>query len=212
MAGPVDHHDANPPPVEGPVERERPQFPGDPGEGHWARPVAERLRVYLQAQRGLTPYTVRNYLTDLLPFWRFLDDRGRPGPVDARPAGAADIPALAADGRPAHERRSRQAPGPPTRRAGLRAQERHAQAQRPADPLRLAEAAGRHPERPHGAPLDGPHPAPPAELPRRGGGRRAHGDAGAVVARRVARPRGRSRSSTAQGFASASSPGWTCPT
>ena len=75
MAGPVNQHDANPPPVEGPVERERPQFPGDPGEGHWARPVAERLRVYLQAQRGLTPYTVRNYLTDLLPFWRFLDDR-----------------------------------------------------------------------------------------------------------------------------------------
>ena len=50
-------------------------FPGDPGEGHWARPIVERLRVHLQAQRGLTPYTVRNYLTDLLPFWRFLDDR-----------------------------------------------------------------------------------------------------------------------------------------
>ncbi len=55
---------------------EGPAFPGDPGEGHWARPVVERLRVHLQAQRGLTAYTVRNYLTDLLPFWRFLDDRG----------------------------------------------------------------------------------------------------------------------------------------
>ena len=59
-----------------PVVRERPAFPGDPGEGHWARPIAERLRVHLQAQRGLTPYTVRNYLTDLLPFWQFLDDNG----------------------------------------------------------------------------------------------------------------------------------------
>ncbi len=58
------------------VERERPEFPGDPGSGHWARPIAERLRIHLQAQRGLTPYTVRNYLTDLLPFWQFLDDRG----------------------------------------------------------------------------------------------------------------------------------------
>ncbi len=57
------------------VERERPEFPGDPGSGHWARPIAERLRIHLQAQRGLTPYTVRNYLTDLLPFWQFLDDR-----------------------------------------------------------------------------------------------------------------------------------------
>ena len=76
MAGPIDHHDANPPPVEVSVERERPEFPGDPGERHWARPIVERLRVHLQAQRGLTPYTVRNYLTDLLPFWRFLDGRG----------------------------------------------------------------------------------------------------------------------------------------
>ena len=60
----------------GRTERERPEFPGDPGEGHWARPIAERLRVHLQAQRGLTPYTVRNYLTDLLPFWQFLDNQG----------------------------------------------------------------------------------------------------------------------------------------
>ncbi len=60
----------------GRTERERPEFPGDPGEGHWARPIAERLRVHLQAQRGLTPYTVRNYLTDLLPFWQFLDKQG----------------------------------------------------------------------------------------------------------------------------------------
>ena len=50
-------------------------LPGDPGEGHWAEPLSHRLRVHLQAQRGLTPYTVRNYMTDLLPFWHFLDDR-----------------------------------------------------------------------------------------------------------------------------------------
>ena len=50
-------------------------LPGDPGEGHWAEPLFHRLRVHLQAQRGLTPYTVRNYMTDLLPFWHFLDDR-----------------------------------------------------------------------------------------------------------------------------------------
>ena len=75
-------------PVEGPVERERPAFPGDPGEGHWARPIVERLRIHLQAQRGLTPYTVRNYLTDLLPFWHFLDDR------DVRDLSTLDRPAL----------------------------------------------------------------------------------------------------------------------
>jgi site-specific recombinase XerD len=49
-------------------------LPGDPGDGHWAQPLFNRLRVHLQAQRGLTPYTVRNYMTDLLPFWHFLDD------------------------------------------------------------------------------------------------------------------------------------------
>lgn len=52
------------------------RLPGDPGEGHWARPLHDRFTVYLQARRGLTPYTVRNYLTDLAPFWRFLDDHG----------------------------------------------------------------------------------------------------------------------------------------
>jgi len=49
-------------------------FPGDPGEGHWAQPLFYRLRRHLLAQRGLTSYTVRNYMTDLLPFWHFLDD------------------------------------------------------------------------------------------------------------------------------------------
>ena len=51
---------------------------GDPGDGHWAHPLFHRLRVHLQAQRGLTPYTVRNYMTDLLPFWHFLDDHQNP--------------------------------------------------------------------------------------------------------------------------------------
>ena len=88
MEGPPREHPAQPAPVEGPVERERPAFPGDPGEGHWARPIVERLRIHLQAQRGLTPYTVRNYLTDLLPFWRFLDDR------EVRDLSTLDRPAL----------------------------------------------------------------------------------------------------------------------
>ena len=47
---------------------------GDPGAGHWARPLYDRFQVHIQAQRGLAPYTVRNRLTDLAPFWRFLDD------------------------------------------------------------------------------------------------------------------------------------------
>ncbi len=51
-------------------------LPGDPGKGHWARPLHDRFAVYLQARRGLTQHTVRNYLTDLAPFWRFLDDHG----------------------------------------------------------------------------------------------------------------------------------------
>lgn len=54
----------------------RAEFPGDPGQDHWARPIVERLRVHLQAQRELAAYTVRNYLTDLLPFWRFLEAQG----------------------------------------------------------------------------------------------------------------------------------------
>jgi site-specific recombinase XerD len=49
-------------------------LPGDPGDEHWAQPLFYRLRRHLQAQRGLTPYTVRNYMTDLLPFWHFLDE------------------------------------------------------------------------------------------------------------------------------------------
>ena len=62
-------------------------------------PLSSVCGIHLQAQRGLTPYTVRNYLTDLLPFWRFLDDR------DVRDLSTLDrpalrtIPALAADGR-----------------------------------------------------------------------------------------------------------------
>ena len=43
-------------------------------EGRW-RPVARRLQSYLQTRRGLADYTLRNYLTDLLPFWHFLDSQ-----------------------------------------------------------------------------------------------------------------------------------------
>ena len=53
-----------------------PRWPGEPEDGHWARGVYHRFRVYLQAERGLAPLTVRNYLTDLEPFWRFLDGQG----------------------------------------------------------------------------------------------------------------------------------------
>lgn len=76
MQGHTQQSPARSAPAEVTVVRERPDFPGDPGERHWARPIVERLRVHLQAQRGLTPYTVRNYLTDLLPLWQFLGDRG----------------------------------------------------------------------------------------------------------------------------------------
>ena len=47
--------------------------PGDPGEGHWARELYGRLRRELLANRGLAPYTVRNYLGDLKSFWQFLE-------------------------------------------------------------------------------------------------------------------------------------------
>jgi site-specific recombinase XerD len=47
-----------------------------PPHDHWARDVCLRFRRHLQAERGLADYTVRNYLTDLDPFWRFLDQEG----------------------------------------------------------------------------------------------------------------------------------------
>lgn len=50
--------------------------PGDPGEGHWARELYGRLRRELSANRGLAPYTVRNYLGDLRSFWQFLELEG----------------------------------------------------------------------------------------------------------------------------------------
>ena len=50
--------------------------PGEPLRDHWARDVCRRFRTHLQAERGLAEYTVRNYLTDLDPFWRFLDQEG----------------------------------------------------------------------------------------------------------------------------------------
>ena len=56
-----------------PWEHDPNSSPGDPGEDHWAQDVYRRLKRDLQAQRGLAPYTVRNYLTDLGSFWRFLD-------------------------------------------------------------------------------------------------------------------------------------------
>ena len=59
-----------------PWEQDPASSPGDPGEDHWARDVYWRLKRDLQAQRGLASYTVRNYLTDLGAFWRFLDSEG----------------------------------------------------------------------------------------------------------------------------------------
>ena len=56
------------------INGETTHLPGDPGEGHWARPLFQRLQLHLQAQRGLAAYTVRNYMTDLIPFWCFLND------------------------------------------------------------------------------------------------------------------------------------------
>ena len=50
--------------------------PGEPEKSHWAWEVYRRLKLHLQTQRGLAEYTVRNYLTDLDPFWRFLDQEG----------------------------------------------------------------------------------------------------------------------------------------
>ncbi|MBI4233716.1 MAG: tyrosine recombinase [Chloroflexi bacterium] len=35
-------------------------------------PLLDRYRTHLQSQRGLAAPTIRNYLTDLEPFWRFL--------------------------------------------------------------------------------------------------------------------------------------------
>ena len=55
------------------INQELNRLPGDPDENHWAQPLCRRLRLHLQAQRGLAAYTVRNYMTDLLPFWYFLD-------------------------------------------------------------------------------------------------------------------------------------------
>ncbi|HEU4759123.1 MAG TPA: site-specific integrase, partial [Dehalococcoidia bacterium] len=37
---------------------------------------------YLTAERNLSPYTLRNYRSDLLEFGRYLDDEGL-GPLDA---------------------------------------------------------------------------------------------------------------------------------
>ena len=56
------------------ISQEFTRLPGDPGEDHWARPLFQRLRLHLQAQRGLAAYTVRNYMTDLIPFWCFLNN------------------------------------------------------------------------------------------------------------------------------------------
>ena len=59
--------------IDKPWEQDPTASPGDPGEDHWAQDVYRRLKRDLQAQRGLAAYTVRNYLTDLGSFWRFLD-------------------------------------------------------------------------------------------------------------------------------------------
>ena len=76
-------------------------LPGDPGDGHWAQPLFNRLRVHLQAQRGLTAYTVRNYMTDLLPFWHFLDDnQGQDLAIIDRPFLRSYLHWLLTDARP----------------------------------------------------------------------------------------------------------------
>ena len=36
----------------------------------------EQFSLYLEGERGLSPYTVRNYRTDLFPYLDFLEDRG----------------------------------------------------------------------------------------------------------------------------------------
>ena len=38
--------------------------------------VFDRYINYLEAERNASPYTVRNYTTDLLEFLQFLKDRG----------------------------------------------------------------------------------------------------------------------------------------
>ncbi|MSP78124.1 MAG: tyrosine recombinase [Dehalococcoidia bacterium] len=58
-----------------PLGGKQPQHkaPGDPGESHWARPHYDVFHDYLIGQKGLANYTVRNYLSDLGTFWKFLD-------------------------------------------------------------------------------------------------------------------------------------------
>ncbi|MBI2935992.1 MAG: tyrosine-type recombinase/integrase, partial [Chloroflexi bacterium] len=50
--------------------------PGDPGEGHWAHSAYLAFKLHVESQRGLSPATVRNYLSDLGTFWHFLDREG----------------------------------------------------------------------------------------------------------------------------------------
>ena len=49
---------------------------GIPSQFHWADDLISQLSLHLRSRDGLASHTVRNYLTDLLPFWRFLDLNG----------------------------------------------------------------------------------------------------------------------------------------
>jgi site-specific recombinase XerD len=40
--------------------------------GKWSQDVHEQFKLHLQANKGLSWYSVRNYLSDLVSFWKFL--------------------------------------------------------------------------------------------------------------------------------------------
>ena len=103
-------------------------------EERWS-PLAQRLQIQLQTRRGLADYTVRNYLTDLLPFWCFLDAQNV---RDLRQVDRGLVRAylywLLTEARPLGARRRRG--------AGYATRSVAPQAQRPADPLRLPPSGG----------------------------------------------------------------------
>ena len=40
--------------------------------GKWSQSIHEQFRLHLQVNKGLSGYTIRNYLSDLVSFWKFL--------------------------------------------------------------------------------------------------------------------------------------------
>ena len=44
--------------------------------GKWSQDVHEQFKLHLQANKGLSWYSVRNYLSDLVSFWKFLKFEG----------------------------------------------------------------------------------------------------------------------------------------